>query len=119
MKELLDVLNTQLSDNHASKLEWIVIILIVVEVIIQLAEILLRDVLHVSQILIYLRRPLDTRTVTRRRIRPVEMTKLKLHYSGPPFNVRLLWWNPMVVVVVGVVLPLGVRRVEECFSLRE
>lgn len=31
-QELLDVLNTQLENNHSTKLEWIVISLIVVEV---------------------------------------------------------------------------------------
>lgn len=32
MQELLEVLNTQLENNHSTKLEWIVISLIVVEV---------------------------------------------------------------------------------------
>ena len=38
MRELLDVLQTQMSNEHGSKLEWIVIILIVIEVIFQVAE---------------------------------------------------------------------------------
>jgi len=47
MKELLDVLNAQLSDRHASKLEWIVIILIVVEVVLEIAQIVMRDIAHI------------------------------------------------------------------------
>jgi uncharacterized Rmd1/YagE family protein len=39
LKELLDVLQQQMENAHASKLEWIVIWLIVIEVIVELVAI--------------------------------------------------------------------------------
>jgi uncharacterized Rmd1/YagE family protein len=44
--ELLDVLNTQIENQHASKLEWIIIWLIVAEVAISVVwQIIIKDIL--------------------------------------------------------------------------
>jgi len=48
MKELFEMLNDQLDALHASKLEWIIIILIVIEVVISVFwDIMVKDVFHV------------------------------------------------------------------------
>ena len=39
LRDLLDVLNQQMENDHSTKLEWIIIWLIVIEVIIQLASV--------------------------------------------------------------------------------
>mmetsp|Transcript_6206 Transcript_6206/g.19760 ORF Transcript_6206/g.19760 Transcript_6206/m.19760 type:complete len:406 (+) Transcript_6206:38-1255(+) len=46
IRELLDMLNDQLTNQHASKLEWIVIWLIVVEVVLQLLFFFIKDVMR-------------------------------------------------------------------------
>jgi uncharacterized Rmd1/YagE family protein len=39
LKDLLDVLNQQMENDHSTKLEWIIIWLIVIEVVIQLTSV--------------------------------------------------------------------------------
>jgi uncharacterized Rmd1/YagE family protein len=48
LRELLNVLETQLDNSHSTKLELIVIALIIVEVVLQVLEIALNDLLHVN-----------------------------------------------------------------------
>lgn len=48
LRELLNVLETQLDNSHSTKLELIVIALIIVEVVLQVLEIALNDLFHVG-----------------------------------------------------------------------
>ena len=50
MAELLDILRAEKSEQHSTRLEWIVIWLIVVELVLGLAELLLQ-VLHPEPLL--------------------------------------------------------------------
>jgi uncharacterized Rmd1/YagE family protein len=47
LKDLLDVLNQQMENDHSTKLEWIIIWLIVIEVVIQLTSVGLTIMLNV------------------------------------------------------------------------